>query len=141
MRGQAALRAALGLLVLGGSAIPMWSQAQGVRQTVAIRAGRLLGCHEDALDKPRRVRLAGDEPREVEQLWEAITGVPGSHGVSIRQAGAGAPAACPVGTRPAPAPYLRRRRTSTVHRALQDPDEPSGARTAGSTPRLNGRRR
>src|SRR5439155_22822107 len=60
----------------------------------AIRAGRLLGCHEDALDKPRRVRLAGDEPREVEELWEAITGVPGSHGVSIRQAGAGAPAGC-----------------------------------------------
>src|SRR5438067_1319849 len=52
----------------------------------AVRAGRLFGCHEDALDKSRRVRLTGDEPREIEQLRQAAAGILGSHGVSIRQA-------------------------------------------------------
>src|SRR5436309_8659489 len=65
MRGQAALRAALGLLVLGGSAIPMWSQAQGVRQTVAIRAGRLFDPKSGANLIEQVVLIDGDRITDV----------------------------------------------------------------------------
>src|SRR5438552_10293126 len=65
MHRQVALRAVLGLLVLGGSAILVCSQAQAARQTVAIRAGRLFDPKSGANLIEQVVLIDGDRITDV----------------------------------------------------------------------------
>src|SRR5437762_6406705 len=60
MHGRAVLRTILGLLVLKGSVIPVCSQSQPTRQSVAIRAGRLFDPKSGANLIEQMVLIDGD---------------------------------------------------------------------------------
>jgi imidazolonepropionase-like amidohydrolase len=65
MHGRAVLRTILGLLVLKGSVIPVCSQSQPARQTVAIRAGRLFDPKSGANLVEQVVLIDGDRITDV----------------------------------------------------------------------------